>query len=96
MIDLNDAAAPAPPARYDLDAVVARLRDAAHAAVVSGAGPSVLVLTRWHPDDDRARPNDAVGVRAVTELTPMGWRVLPLEVDPAGARVVSEPAQVSS
>ena len=33
MIDLNDAAAPAPAIRYDLDAIAARLRDTAHAWV---------------------------------------------------------------
>jgi len=33
LIDLNDAAVPAAPVRYDLDAIVARLRDTAHAWV---------------------------------------------------------------
>jgi homoserine kinase len=64
--------------------LVDRLRAAGHAAVVSGAGPSVLVLAR------RA----AVG--AVTELTPAGWQARPLEVDPSGALVLSEGAVVSS
>ena len=64
--------------------LVDRLRAAGHAAVVSGAGPSVLVLVR------RA----AVG--AVTELTPAGWQARPLEVDPSGAHVLSEGAEVSS
>jgi homoserine kinase len=64
--------------------LVDRLRAAGHAAVVSGAGPSVLVLAR------RA----AVG--AVTELTPAGWQARPLEVDPSGAHVLSERAEVSS
>jgi homoserine kinase len=64
--------------------LVDRLRAAGHAAVVSGAGPSVLVLAR------------RAGVGAVTELTPAGWQGLPLEVDPSGARVVSERAEVSS
>jgi len=64
--------------------LVDRLRAAGHAAVVSGAGPSVLVLAR------RA----AVG--AVTELTPAGWQARPLEVDPTGARVLSERVEVSS
>jgi homoserine kinase len=76
-------------------ALIDRLREHGYAAVVSGAGPSVLVLTRRHPDDE---PGEAVGarVREVTELTPPGWRVLPLDVDRTGARVVSEPDQVSS
>ncbi|MGY1811076.1 homoserine kinase [Blastococcus sp. SYSU D00669] len=57
--------------------LVDRLRAAGHAAVVSGAGPSVLVLAR--------RPS----VVGVTELTPAGWRALPLDVDPTGAGVLS-------
>jgi len=64
--------------------LVDRLRAAGHAAVISGAGPSVLVLAR------RA----AVG--AVTELTPAGWQARPLEVDPTGARVLWERVEVSS
>jgi homoserine kinase len=76
-------------------ALIDRLRERGYAAVVSGAGPSVLVLTRRHPDDE---PGDAAGarVREVTELTPPGWRVLPLDVDATGARVLSERDQVSS
>ncbi|MGY1617545.1 homoserine kinase [Geodermatophilus sp. SYSU D00691] len=57
--------------------LVDRLRAAGHAAVVSGAGPSVLALAR--------RPS----VARVTELTPTGWQALPLDVDPTGARVLS-------
>ena len=66
-------------------ALIDRLRDAGHAAVVSGAGPSVLVLT--------ARPEE---VSAVTDLTPEGWTVLPLAVDTGGARVLNGNPQVSS
>jgi homoserine kinase len=66
-------------------ALVDRLRDAGHAAVVSGAGPSVLVLT--------ARPDDAA---TVTDLTPPEWSVLPLGVDSGGARVLNGNPQVSS
>ncbi|MGY1604255.1 homoserine kinase [Geodermatophilus sp. SYSU D00815] len=65
-------------------ALVDRLREAGHAAVVSGAGPSVLVLAR------RAT------AAAVSDLTPAGWWALPLEVDRGGARVLSERAEVSS
>jgi homoserine kinase len=68
-------------------ALVDRLRAAGHAAVVSGAGPSVLVLTRRHPGDVADDPAAAVRVREVIRLTPDGWRVYPLEVDAAGARV---------
>jgi homoserine kinase len=65
-------------------ALLRRLRDAGHAAVVSGAGPSLLVLTR---------PAD---VDAVTGLTPNGWRCLTLRVDEHGAHVSAVPGAVSS
>jgi homoserine kinase len=76
-------------------ALIDRLREHGHAAVVSGAGPSVLVLACRHAD---VRPDGSAGaaVRGVTELTPPGWRVLPLDVDRTGARVLSERDQVSS
>lgn len=65
-------------------ALIDRLREHGHAAVVSGAGPSVLVLG----------PEGALV--DVTRLTPAGWTVLPLEVDTAGAQVVSGTPGVSS
>lgn len=77
-------------------ALIDRLRDAGHAAVVSGAGPSVLVLTRRHPDDPAGDPAQAVRVREVAALVPDGWRVLPLDVDATGARVLPVTPQVSS
>jgi homoserine kinase len=77
-------------------ALVDRLRAAGHAAVVSGAGPSVLVLTRRHPDDVPGVQASAVRVREVTSLTPDGWRVYPLEVDLGGARVSRVAPGVSS
>jgi homoserine kinase len=68
--------------------LIDRLRAAGHAAVVSGAGPSVLVLAR------------RAAVPEVTGFTPAGWQGLRLEVDPAGARVLSDQgplrAEVSS
>ena len=54
-------------------ALVAALRSAGHAAVVSGAGPTVLVLATGEPP----------GVTA-----PAGWRLLPLDPDRAAASVV--------
>jgi homoserine kinase len=54
-------------------ALVAALRSAGHAAVVSGAGPTVLVLATGESP-------------AVT--APAGWRVLPLDPDRAAASVV--------
>jgi homoserine kinase len=77
-------------------ALIDALRGAGHAAVVSGAGPSVLVLVRRHPDDPAGDPAGAVGVREVAGLTPSGWTVLPLEVDAAGARVLVGAPEVSS
>lgn len=78
------------PASHDL---VVRLRAAGHAAVVSGAGPSVLVLTCRRPGDQDA--GTAVLVGEIRALVPDGWRVLPLEVDRAGATVQAAP-RVSS
>ncbi len=76
-------------------ALVDRLRAAGHAAVVSGAGPSVLVLARRTAVAGDGRPGDG-DVRAITGLVPEGWTVLPLDVDPAGAHVDRPMARVSS
>jgi homoserine kinase len=65
-------------------ALIDRLRERGHAAVVSGAGPCVLVLG----------PESAVP--EVTALTPTGWVALPLEVDTAGAEVLVGAPEVSS
>jgi homoserine kinase len=73
-----------------------RLRAAGHAAVVSGAGPSLLVLTRRHPDDPSGDAAAAVRVREVSDLTPPGWTVLPLSVDVRGAHVHRPVQRVSS
>ncbi|SOD93285.1 homoserine kinase [Blastococcus haudaquaticus] len=61
------------------------LRADGHAAVVSGAGPSVLVLTREPGAVDR-----------ITQLAGTGWTVLALDVDVDGARVLEARTQVSS
>ena len=73
-----------------------RLRGEGHAAVVSGAGPSLLVLVLRHPDDPAGDLTAGVRVREVAALTPPGWSVLPLEVDLQGARVSRPVEQVSS
>jgi homoserine kinase len=65
-------------------ALIDRLRAHGHAAVVSGAGPSVLVL-----GPESALPE-------VTRLTPPGWTALPLEVDADGAEVLVGAPEVSS
>jgi homoserine kinase len=64
--------------------LVDRLRAEGYAAVVSGAGPSVLVLGRGS------------AVSEVTGLTPEGWVALPLHVDTAGAEVLVGAPEVSS
>ena len=57
-------------------ALVAELRTGGAAAVLSGAGPSVLVLAR-----------DEAEVAQVCAATPPGWRALVLAVDLRGAQV---------
>jgi homoserine kinase len=56
-------------------ALVDRLRGDGHAAVVSGAGPTVLVLT------------DATDLAALAAYRPDGWRSLVLEIAPLGVTV---------
>ncbi len=73
-------------------ALVDRLRERGMAAVVSGAGPSVLVLARAPAGGDEPTGD----LRTIGELAPETWRVLPLGVDGAGAHVVGRNAQVSS
>lgn len=66
-------------------ALIRALRNAGHAAVVSGAGPTVLVLA-----DGDAEAAEVLGfIESFTEAnTPgIGWRVLKLAVDVEGAKV---------
>jgi homoserine kinase len=67
--------------------LVARLRAAGVAAVVSGAGPAVLALTV--SDTDHADSGEGGGELEiiVAEAGP-AWQVLPLAVDAEGARVL--------
>jgi homoserine kinase len=58
--------------------LVSALRANGSAAVLSGAGPTVLVLAR-----------DAAEVARVTASAPPRWRALALEVDQRGAHVVA-------
>jgi len=76
-------------------AVIDRLRAAGHAAVISGAGPGVLVLTRRRSGDP-ADPAGAARVRDLARLVPEGWSVLPLGVDVEGARIDRSDREVSS
>ena len=68
-------------------ALLARLRDAGHAAVVSGAGPCVLALAVLGPGEHPGDPASAAAVRALADVTPDGWTCLPLRVDHDGAVV---------
>lgn len=64
------------PAMPESAALVQRLRAAGHAAVVSGAGPTVLVLARGN-----------VEAESVLAAVPAGWVGEALPVDPTGARI---------
>lgn len=61
-------------------ALIGRLREAGHAAVVSGAGPSILVLAA--DPAERAAAADIIERDATSS-----WRTLPLAVDFGGATV---------
>ncbi len=67
-------------------ALIARLRQAGVAAVLSGAGPAVLALTvaGKHPGADT--------VIEVAAEAGESWQVLPVGVDPDGALVTHHPA----
>jgi homoserine kinase len=68
--------------------LIDRLRADGHAAVVSGAGPSVLVLA-VRADDNPPEP-------ALLRFAPPGWSVLPLGIDASGAEVLVGAPEVSS
>ena len=68
-------------------ALVDRLRDRGLAAVVSGAGPSVLVLADGSAGDP---------LPTVREVAPEGWDVRALDVDTTGAQVLDVAGQVTS
>ncbi|MCW2745064.1 MAG: homoserine kinase [Mycobacterium sp.] len=63
----------------DGERLLAHLRNAGVAAVLSGSGPTVLALA---VDE----PGEALAAAAPAELRLDGWVVRPLAVDPAGAR----------
>lgn len=65
------------PAMPQTAALIAELRAAGHAAVVSGAGPTVLVLTT----EDQVQAVIADGMK----VAPAGWQAHRLAVDNAGA-----------
>ena len=61
--------------------LMARLRAARVAAVLSGAGPCVLTLAVLGHDEHAGDPAGAAEVRALTAATPEGWECRPLRVD---------------
>ena len=65
------------PAMPETLALVRRLRADGIPAVVSGAGPSVLVV---------AGPGAAGPGRGLASYCPAGWRLLPLRIEPDGVR----------
>ena len=72
-------------------ALIERLRAAGIAAVVSGAGPSVLALTIGGSECGPAELGPAGVAKIAAEDGPV-WRVLPLEVDNEGALATAGPA----
>jgi len=69
-------------------ALVDALRARGVAAVVSGAGPTVLVLARaaGEPGADGGRPTDAdAALQQVFGGVMGGWRIVPLAIDATGA-----------
>jgi homoserine kinase len=63
----------------DTLALIDALRAAGHPAVVSGAGPTVLVPARGEVEAER-----------ILEQVPDGWVALTLPVDAGGATVISD------
>ncbi len=65
--------------------LIAALRSAGHAAVVSGAGPTVMVLANG--ESEAATVADFIGSYTAANTPDIGWRVMTLAVDVQGARV---------
>ncbi|HJV98182.1 MAG TPA: homoserine kinase [Arthrobacter sp.] len=66
-------------------ALIGALRKAGHAAVVSGAGPTVLVLANG--EADAAAVLDFIEAFTASNTPDIAWRVLKLAVDVEGAKV---------
>ena len=67
-------------------ALLRRLRGAGLPAVVSGAGPSVLVLHGARDGDDHRHHLDSLG--SIVKETGTAWHISPLDVERQGARVL--------
>lgn len=65
--------------------LIGALRRAGHAAVVSGAGPTVLVLANG--EDEAAAAVEFIRVFTADNTPDVGWRVMKLAVDVEGAKV---------
>ncbi|MGJ3188693.1 homoserine kinase [Paenarthrobacter nitroguajacolicus] len=65
--------------------LIAALRTAGHAAVVSGAGPTVMVLANG--EGEAAAVVDFIEAFTSSNTPDVGWRVMTLAVDVQGARV---------
>ncbi|MFJ5955048.1 homoserine kinase [Paenarthrobacter sp. NPDC092416] len=65
--------------------LIAALRSAGHAAVVSGAGPTVMVLANG--SGEAARIAELIEAFTAANTPDVGWRVMTLAVDVEGARV---------
>jgi homoserine kinase len=65
--------------------LIAALRRAGHAAVVSGAGPTVLVLANG--EAEARSVVDFIGSFTEANTPEVGWRVMKLAVDVEGAKV---------
>ncbi|WP_458109152.1 homoserine kinase [Arthrobacter sp. R3-55] len=65
--------------------LIATLRSAGHAAVVSGAGPTVMVLANGV--NEAAIVEDFIESYTKANTPDIGWRVMTLAVDVQGARV---------
>jgi homoserine kinase len=65
--------------------LIAALRRAGYAAVVSGAGPTVLVLANG--EEEAEAVVNFIGSHTVRNTPEVGWRVMKLAVDVEGAKV---------
>ncbi|MCU1555572.1 MAG: Homoserine kinase [Arthrobacter sp.] len=65
--------------------LIAALRRAGHAAVVSGAGPTVLVLADGEAEAEAVV--DLIGSHTAANTPEVAWRVMKLAVDVEGAKV---------
>ncbi len=76
----------------ETDALVRRLREAGIAAVVSGAGPSVLALLAGQEKSDYRHHLDSLG--SIVRETGIGWHISSLDVERQGARILRPQSQV--